>query len=218
MAVRFSLPESPTAPQLPRAAPFARRCAASVSEVALPQGGPRWRFATPLLSGAVRLGKLPAPSWAPCPRYPLGACLGARTPRMHSIGWFLAPRLRPASVPQGPFPGLRSPVTVRIAGDIPDVCAFYREECPPSCRGVRAGSAPVAARCARPPFRLRLPFGAHLTGGSGGVAAGGGQSEVKRSRSGATNGEPRTESLSEAAQPDLPAVFAIRQAGGVTAV
>jgi len=205
MAVRFSLPESPTAPQLPRAAPFARRCAASVSEVALPQGGPRWRFATPLLSGAVRLGKLPAPSWAPCPRYPLGACLGARTPRMHSIGWVLAPRLRPASVPQGPFPGLRSPVTVRQA-----LRCQGRVAC--------AGSAPVAARCARPPFRLRLPFGAHLTGGSGGVAAGGGQSEVKRSRSGATNGEPRTESLSEAAQPDLPAVFAIRQAGGVTAV
>jgi hypothetical protein len=63
-----------------------------------------------------------------------------------------APRLRPANVPIGPFPGLRPPASVRIAGDIPDVCAFYREECPPSLRVAYAGSALVATRCARPPF------------------------------------------------------------------
>ena len=38
---------------------------------------------------------------------------------------------------------------------------------------------------------------------SGGAAAGGGRSEVKRSRAGSPHGEPRTESPSEAAQPDL---------------
>jgi hypothetical protein len=36
---------------------------------------------------------------------------------------------------------------------------------------------------------------------SGGAAAGGGRSEVKRSRAGPSHGEPRTESPSEAAQP-----------------
>jgi hypothetical protein len=40
-----------------------------------------------------------------------------------------------------------------------------------------------------------------VAGGSGGAAAGGGRSEVKRSRVGSSNGEPRTESPSEAAQP-----------------
>jgi len=34
---------------------------------------------------------------------------------------------------------------------------------------------------------------AHITKGSGGVAAGGGRSEVKRSRAGSSHGEPRTE-------------------------
>jgi Tfp pilus assembly protein PilF len=50
---------------------------------------------------------------------------------------------------------------------------------------------------------------------SGGAAAGGGRSEVKRSRAGPTHGEPRTESPSEAAQPEegpaqrLPALAAL---------
>jgi hypothetical protein len=160
--------------------PLLRR--AHRSEGAPPQGGPRWRF------GWFRLGKLPAPSTAPFPRYPLGACLGARTLCPYSIGWVLAPRLRPANVPQGPFPGLRSPFTVRQA--------LHLQE-----RVVFAGSAFVAPRCARPPFRLRLPFGAYVAGGSGVAAAGGGRSEVKRSRVGSSNGEPQTESPSEAAQP-----------------
>jgi hypothetical protein len=42
---------------------------------------------------------------------------------------------------------------------------------------------------------------AHAAGWSGGAAAGGGRSEVKRSRAGPPHGEPRTESPSEAAQP-----------------
>ena len=43
---------------------------------------------------------------------------------------------------------------------------------------------------------------AHATGGSGGVAAGGGRSEVKRSRAGSPHGEPRTESPPRRAQPN----------------
>jgi hypothetical protein len=50
-----------------------------------------------------------------------------------------APRLRPANVLQGPFPGLRSPVTAHQALRCQKRVAY-------------AGSAPVAARCARPPF------------------------------------------------------------------
>ena len=40
-----------------------------------------------------------------------------------------------------------------------------------------------------------------VTEGFGEAAAGGGRSEVKRSRAGSPHGEPRTESPSEAAQP-----------------
>src|SRR3990172_10719759 len=111
----------------------------------------RLRSATPLLSGAVRLGKLPATSWAPFPRYSLGACLGARTLLINSIGWVLAPRLRPANVPPLPFPGIRSPVTDRQALRCQERVAY-------------AGSALVAARCARPPFPLRLPYLWHAPG------------------------------------------------------
>src|SRR5660398_71110 len=57
----------------------------------------------------------------------------------------------------------------------------------------------------RPPCRYKrirkTARKAHATGGPGGVAAGGGRSEVKRSRAGSPHGEPRTESPSEAAQP-----------------
>ncbi len=216
MAVRFSpLGPPQTSPQLPKSAAFPRRCA-SVTEVASPQGRPRLRFATPLLSGAVRLGKLPAPSWALCPRYPLGACLGARTPRMHSIGWVLAPRLRPANVLQGPFPGLRPPGSVRIAGDIPDVCAFYREECPPSRRAVCAGSA-LGCSLREAPLRLRLLFGAHAAGRSGCAASEG------DSVRGSPFDEPERLRLTSlrpppaAAPPDPPETCAFRQAGGAAA-
>ena len=44
----------------------------------------------------------------------------------------------------------------------------------------------------------------------GGVAAGGGRSEVKRSRAGSPHGEPRTEPPSEATQPDPPVACALR--------
>jgi hypothetical protein len=58
-------------------------------------------------------------------------------------------------------------------------------------RGIFPLAPQAAAR--NPPLRLlsRVP---------GGAAAGGGRSEVKRSRAGASHGEPRTESLSEAAE------------------
>src|SRR3972149_564543 len=107
----------------------------------------RLRSATPLLSGAVRLGKLPATSWAPFPRYSLGACLGARTLLINSIGWVLAPRLRPANVPPLPFPRLRSPVTDRPALRCQERVAY-------------AGSALMAARCAGPPLGRALRPGA----------------------------------------------------------
>src|SRR3990170_1469736 len=51
----------------------------------------------------------------------------------------------------------------------------------------------------------RRVFAKHLLillRGAGGVAAGGGRSEVKRSRAGSPHGEPRTESPSQAAQPE----------------
>ena len=41
--------------------------------------------------------------------------------------------------------------------------------------------------------RHGVPVRPAMTGGSGGVAAGGGRSEVKRSRAGSPHGEPRTE-------------------------
>jgi hypothetical protein len=50
---------------------------------------------------APRLGKLTALIPAPFPRYPLGACLGARTLRLYSIGWVLAP-IGVARLPQRP--------------------------------------------------------------------------------------------------------------------
>jgi hypothetical protein len=140
----------------------------------------------------------------------------------------------------------------------------------------RDAGAPKAIASTELPEAWRLPFGAHLTGGSGGVAAGGGRSEPasrgpfpqmpafkgrcirsgfvalprrtaagtprsgaspeaahrpsrcaassatapwrpERSRAGSPHGEPRTESPSEAAQPDLPAVCAIRPAGDTAA-
>jgi len=75
-------------------------------------------------------------------------------------------------VPQFPIPGLRSPVTDRQALRCQERVAY-------------AGSAIVAARCARPPFGCTFRAGgtrhrrkAHAAGRSGGAAAGGGRSET----------------------------------------
>jgi hypothetical protein len=94
---------------------------------------------------------------------------------------------------------------------------------PPSCGGsalpswctASAGTEPWRPASLCPPFfllrgypRERISYGSGAPagnekgaaiGGSGGVAAGGRRSEVKRSRAGSPHGEPRTESPSEAA-------------------
>jgi hypothetical protein len=79
-------------------------------------------------------------------------------------------------------------------------------ELEPSLRTLSVGSrSPAAASrvdrerdccCGKRPKRK-----AHAAGEFGGAAAGGGRSEVKRSRAGPPHGEPRTESPSEAAKP-----------------
>ena len=71
--------------------------------------------------------------------------------------------------------------------------------CPEGKRNTKAHPAPVRNTLPGVPRSVRLE--GHATGESGGTAAGGGRSEVKRSRAGSPHGEPRTESPAEAAPP-----------------
>jgi adenine-specific DNA glycosylase len=71
-----------------------------------------------------------------------------------------------------------------------------REVCRP--RNPLCETCPLLAVCPEGKRKTK----AHATGGSGRAAAGGGRSEVKRSRAGSPHGEPRTESPSETAQPE----------------
>ena len=108
------------------------------------------------------------------------------------------PRLpfnRHVTFPSVPPP--RSPLPCTPASPSPHTAVFRPG--PPSTR--RSGRDDLVLQFINTVTYREDTRKAHATGGSGGAAAGGGRSEVKRSRAGSPHGEPRTESPSEAAQP-----------------